>query len=486
MNIITVVVDALRADHVSCYGYSRTTTPNLENLLKDSVLFENCYASTTWTRPSAATLLTGLYPSVHGVHNLADKLPQTIETFPEYLRSSGFRTAAFAPGGNFSASLGFERGFDRFETFDKLSQNLDEAAKSRRKVIKRLSEQKFGADQIVIPAAEDMVHSYLQWLDEDSASDTFALLWLIDTHAPFNPPPEFRIFSQHQQHEKKLSLFSANTKEDAENLINLYDDMILYVDHCLGKLIEILRLQELYDETLIIITSDHGEAFLEHGVAGHGQPPFEELLRVPLMIKFPEARCAGERVDSLVWLGDLKPTILEMAGISVKNNDQGYSLLLSKGNHMQIGDIEKRRKFLYSETLQSGMTRRWLSVQSRGWKYIQLASSPMPPKQLIFRRIRRLLVRGEFWKIIKSPLSFYKKRFSIPTEMLFNLINDPYEKDNVIAKHPEIASTLREHLSNWQAENQKLAQKLRLEANTMTKDEQRVIQDHLRGLGYLE
>lgn len=487
MDIVLIVLDAVRADHLSCYGYSRSTAPNLDRLTLDSVVFEDFYSTAIWTRPSASTILTGLYPGVHGVHTMDDKLPRTIGTLPEYLKAGGFATAAFSPGGNFASALGFGRGFDTFEDFDDLGNRLNKSERFDRKVISQLSRRTLGREKVVLPSSEDMVRESIEWLDSKGGANTFSLLWIIDTHTPYNPPPHYRIFGSDPETEelvKNTLLAPIRTQKDVQTAIDQYDAEILHADDSIGRLMGALKERKKYDDALLIVTSDHGEGFLEHGVAGHEGAPFRELLHAPLVVKFPGSRYAGVRDRNLAWHGDLMPTILEIAGIP-HSAVQGRSLLEDLGN-----DDNRGRKYVYSESKKTEgvFVHHWYSIQSKQWKYMESSKVSPATRQMVQRRIRRLLTfnPGTAVRMIRGFFKSSRVATSSWKAALFDLQDDSLERHDLLAVRPEVAAVLRAELESWKASNEAKRKEQLISPETMTPEEQKLLEDTLRGLGYLE
>ncbi|HZL99846.1 MAG TPA: sulfatase [Planctomycetota bacterium] len=320
-HVIVISIDTLRADHLGCYGYGRPTSPNLDELARESLLFERAYSNSNSTAPSHMTLMTGVLPPVHGVrHREAREPSPALPTLAALFQEAGYETTAFADGGYLTAAFGFARGFGRFES--------------------RL--QRFG----------DKVDEVLAWLEDRPARPNFLFIHTYGVHAPYLPLAEHDLFTDpdydgtlaqrvsalqprrdDRSHAADLEqLMAVFWKERAEfdeldeaQLVGLYDGCIHEVDAGLGRLLEGLDRAGWLDEAWLVVLSDHGEAFREHGTFEHRQL-YQEELHVPLLIRPPGGLEAPLRVADVVSLVDLPATLLELAGLSAPPFAQGRAL----------------------------------------------------------------------------------------------------------------------------------------------------------------
>ncbi|MBK8899832.1 MAG: sulfatase [Anaerolineaceae bacterium] len=480
MHIILYVLDALRADHLGCYGYGRNITPHLDQLAAAGVVFENCFTSTTWTRPVAASILTGAYPTVHQATTRDNMFSVALKRLPEMLKAGGFETAAFNTMGNIAGEVGFSRGFDRY--YD-LFREPGLVAKRHRLNAAREGLLHTAETEIALPLAEDINDYLLPWLAERKAQNTFSFVWSIETHEPYGAPEPFRRYAGpvRQPGEGESDDIRSAGKADRNRLMNLYDDGILYNDHCLGQLVTELKQLGIYDETLFIVVGDHGEAFYEHGFYTHGHPPYEELIHVPLIMKFPGGAYAGQREAALVELIDVAPTVTAVAHLpqsaDTRRFIQGKNLLPLLNN-----EAEQVRTYTFSDTQSLAIHNRYLSVRSREWKYMQIRK-PQRNRQTLRKTVQHVLARGLLWDIVRRPRHFWRSYFRSSNEFLFNLPADPAEQHNALVEHPEIAQQLRQVLEQWLAQNEHLAQQLGDEP--LTYHESEALQKHLEKLGYL-
>ena len=328
-NVILIVIDGLRADHLTPFGYSRDTSPFLDEMAASGVLFENTISQSSGTKTSVASLLTSLYPEAHGVRGVKDVLPDSIRLLPEVLRDHGYRTFAIHGNPWLEERFGFNQGFDEFrfthwykDTFD--AQMVNEQA--------------------------------LQWVDEKQTPPFFLYLHYMDVHSPWKPPGDFDRFGP--------------------EAVDQYDGSILYLDSRLKALYGELTKRGLDENTWIIVTADHGEEFGEHGnyKVGHGLTLYREVLRVPLIFHHGHhghhgQAPAGKRVSRQVRLIDVAPTILELVGIPIPEHLEGVSL---RANVVDADEISGEDLEAFSQVGRNGVAldRDLIAVTTREFKYI--------------------------------------------------------------------------------------------------------------------
>ncbi len=323
--MVVIVVDTLRADHLHCYGYSRLTSPNLDILASQGVLFENAIAPASWTQPSHASMLTGLYSHDH--HAELEPLASRYPTIAEAMLRQGYRTGAFSANVNyFSRIEGFGRGFLRFEDYiggipdlfyrTVLSHAID------RWVVKPLTPGRDPRRR----RAEGINAALLAWIDHDRTKPFFAFLNYFDVHGPYLPPVRFRGRFGNVPLERGYGARGSDRGRDRSRRVDAYDDCIPYADECIGELFRQLQDHGLADNTLFIVASDHGEQFGVHGFGGHGNCLYRQLIRVPLIMRWPGHVPAGVRVARPVSLKDLAATLLDLVGARDKAALPGLSL----------------------------------------------------------------------------------------------------------------------------------------------------------------
>ena len=450
-NVVLVSIDTLGAKHVSAYGYERDTTPNFDRLASEGTLFEHAYTPQFWTMTAHLSMMTGLYPLAHGAAQRRRVSPGAT-ALPTLLRDAGFTTAAFMGTSGFAGpGYGLNKGFDRFET-GTITAELDNEA-------------------------------IFTWLEEQAEQGRatpdhrfFLLTHYYDVHSdflqkvPYSAPEPFQLrylpegLRWHRTGAtallQKLEERGASAKD--RYVINaLHDGGVRYTDEKgLGALLDKLAALDLLDETLLIVTSDHGEEIFEHGAALH-QQPYEETARIPLVMRGPRVP-GGRRVPDLVELGDLMPTILSLLKLPIPAHVQGEDLtplfseagsLARKQAHVD-GMLGAVPPFL--DHKQSALIR---EIDGVRWTYV----NTVQPRDSEQGRVFETHSPGE----------------------LYRLDRDPDQMNDVAAEYPEMALDLEGALLAWYAENEKLGRELgRQEAtkSILTKKQR----DLLRALGYAE
>jgi arylsulfatase A-like enzyme len=323
-NILIYLVDTLRADHLGAYGYELDTSPRIDALAADGVLFENARAQTSWTRTAVVSLFTGLLPQVHGVNRRADALAPSVKTLADRLSEHGYRTAGILTNGNVSENFGLQQGFDEYIQLWERNDHW-----SFHQLSDRVNQRVF------------------RWFDarqenirRDPTNDHPFLLYVhtTDPHGPYTPPEPFysrfaagvdKVVGQI----RNVHDISAGRKVappgTAEDWIRLYDGEIAFNDHNFGLLLDDLKARGLYDSTLIVLTSDHGEEFFEHGGWEHGKTLYDEQLLIPLIVKPPAdwGIAPGQRITAPAHQVDILPTLLDALGIDPGDELDGRSLL---------------------------------------------------------------------------------------------------------------------------------------------------------------
>lgn len=324
-NIILISLDTLRADHLSFYGYPRDTMPNLASIAREGVLFTNFFSPSTYTLPAHMSLFTSQYPSTHGIFSKNDQIVSLrFQTLAELLRSAGYYSVALTDGGFVSSNYGFHQGFDSYRDGGKDSS------------------QGFGIERKITSA--------IKWLEEHGRQKFFLFLHTYEIHDYVNNRDEHRPFYAtdydgrldgsfgnliHPRSEDLRKDFRISA-EDTEYMENLYDGSLRYTDERLGELFAALRDMELYDKTLILITSDHGESFGELHNDGqtvawaHGIAPYESQIHIPLIMKMPATFGATPSiVHDDYSLVDVMPSLADMLRLSPRKQLQGTSWMPS-------------------------------------------------------------------------------------------------------------------------------------------------------------
>lgn len=292
-NVLMFLVDTLRRDHLGCYGYARATSPNIDALAAESVRFERCMAQSSWTKPSVATLLTSTWPQVHGAQDRPDVMRQDLPTLAKALERAGYETQAFFTNINVLPLWGFGNEFARCVDVDSADwQTADDARP--------------------IDAAINAILNA-------KGRPWFLYVHTMGPHDPYAPRAPYDV-----KFESDISGLSERETEVRRSM-DRYDGEIAYTDAQFGRLVQKLKDERLYDNTLIVVVSDHGEEFLDHGGEFHARTLYEEVVGVPLIVKPPAVSAGAAIVPGLVRVIDIAPTILELVGAEAESRFQGES-----------------------------------------------------------------------------------------------------------------------------------------------------------------
>jgi arylsulfatase A-like enzyme len=320
--IILISIDTLRPDFLTCYNpQAGAPTPSMDALAADGILFENAYSAAPWTKPSVTSFMTGLPPVVHGVNNHRVRQPDSLITLAERLASFGFRTAGFGKNTFLTDRLNYQQGFQTYDFFPKGDRDTGFGFGVK------LYYQKISPLLFKLHAnTEQLLDHTLEWIRKNGQDPFFLWLHTHDPHFPLTPPavylagkkPPERIKDSYPKLVRDMpSILKLTDPEEREWVRELYRAEVLYVDDNLGRLWQNLKEEGLYDEALIILTSDHGEELWEHDQFGHGHTLYNELIHVPLIIKLPKSIRSPEplRIMEKVSQLSLFPTILELCQI---------------------------------------------------------------------------------------------------------------------------------------------------------------------------
>jgi arylsulfatase A-like enzyme len=345
-NVVLVSIDSLRADHLGCYGYGRATSPTLDRLADEGVLFENATSSTSWTLPAHASMFTGLPNSAHGLDAPARVLSPERATLAEALQARGYRTAGFWSGPFLHPRFGLGQGFDHYVNcagfaFDSDPRRANDLAH----------------EDVTSPR---LVEEVTRFLDDVGDQPFFLFVHMWDVHYDYIPPPPYDTLFDPDYDGPVDGRGVANALEDLaprdlEHLIALYDGEIAWTDRHLGLMLERLDELGLAGDTVVLVTADHGEEFFEHGLFGHRKTLFEESIAVPLVVRAPGIGRRGLRVAEPVGIVDLAPTILELAGVPPLADVLGRSLVPLLNGHTPdapgvevVSELSRRESLLLS------------------------------------------------------------------------------------------------------------------------------------------
>lgn len=360
-NVIIYLVDALRSDRLGAYGCTRGLSPRLDAMAEQGVVFTDMTAQSSWTKAAVASVFTGIWPRAHGVNGPDDRLPDSLPTIAERLHAAGYRTAAVVANAYVGRPFGFARGFDHFEYL--------EHGRGRSEAI------------------GDRVESWLTALPNDD-SPFFLYVHAIDPHAPYAPPEKFRERFAPDVEDPTVGRVeivrglvlgtvepTAGLKRD---LRVLYDAEVAANDASFGRLLDLLESEGRLEDTLIVFTSDHGEAFGEHGSWTHGLDLYNEVLSVPLVVRLPGGADAGRRVTDPVQHIDLLPTILNRCGVDGAATLPG-AVLLDDDGALRVG--EERAVLAYLDY----WGKHGATVIRDGWKLIEPLSAEFGERRELYR-----------------------------------------------------------------------------------------------------
>jgi len=338
-SIFLAVMDTVRPDHLSCYGYTKKTTPNIDKIAQEGVLFENAFSVAPWSLPAHASMFTGMYPSQHEVLGKNLYLDEEVPTIAEIFSSQGYETLGICRNHWVSSQTGLHRGFKRF--ISSLNPSYLERFSTR-----------LSLDWIIFCLETDVRSMLYNWVyqarvlqetkkwilkSQKMNKPFFIFVNYFEAHTPYDPPQPFKnkfekIHNRETDLKKIRDVFNSRhgfpyitkecevSKEDWEVVKSWYDGGIGCIDFFFGKLLEFIKERGLYDDTFIVITSDHGENFGEHQLANHVFCLYDTLLHVPLIMRYPEHAQEEKRIANLVSNIDVFPTLLSILKIKVKNN----------------------------------------------------------------------------------------------------------------------------------------------------------------------
>lgn len=310
-NILLISIDSLRADHLGCYGYERPTSPAIDALAEEGVVFEEAISQAPWTLPSHASLLTSLYGRTHQTNDISRQLPHGIPTLSGTLSEAGYETSAVVSGTFMQTRFGLNSGFAHYD--DDIAQ----------------FDHRRSHEAVTSPEIQRKAEALLS-----GAQEPFMLfLHYWDVHYDYAPPPPYdtkfdpdytgKVSSKGFLKNKRIE--AGMPAADLDHVVALYDGEIAWVDEHIGRLLATLEATGLDERTIVILTADHGDEFFEHGGKGHSHSLYRELVNVPLIVRGPGVT-AGGRVSTPVELIDIMPTVLELTGVRAPDGLQGRRL----------------------------------------------------------------------------------------------------------------------------------------------------------------
>lgn len=422
-NILIISIDALRRDYISAYSDNYVKTPNLDIFAERGYLFEYSYSNSPWTLPSTMTMCTGQYPSVHGI--AFGKLPADLPTLAQALKGHGYRTEAYTGNGVMKREYGFEKGFDKYlvHTEDdwyypfrntpvgRIAYQIDKKTPSALKIGKQIDSTAWCSDILVerINALHSNDQPYFLWVH------------VMDPHTPLTPPIEYIERPEKEAEELRDFGLSNTFGHDEKNfnikykddLVDLYAAEVRYVDNALKPVLETLNALNVWDDTLIILTADHGEEHFEHGKYGHARTLYDETIAVPLVIHFPDK--GSDVIKNPSSVIDIPTTILSYVGSDKTGLTDGNDLYISLDE-----SIPKNGKYIYAD---------------RTDKDLEACS-----------------VRDDEFLLIHYTLDIEDTEIEKNSWELYRYKQDPYLANNIAKLHPEKISEFRTILLDFKAD----------------------------------
>lgn len=470
-NIVLLVMDTARADRLSCYGENLDTTPYIDELAQDGVIFENVISTSPWTIPSHASLFTGSYARTHGVSWKHPYMDDDLLTLAGFLSGLGYSTYGFSNNPGIGSLTGFARGFDLFvEVWRNSIKNPSLFFKIRFTLSKAMG--------LTDDGAAETNHRVLELLRRHGKRPFFLFVNYIEPHLRYHPPHHFEEryagSGERVRRMKKLDfrllydMLAGKATLDSfekETLRDLYDGEIAYLDSRIGELVQALGKLGLYDKTVFILTSDHGENLGEHNLIDHQFSIHETLLNVPLIIHYPPALPGGVRSTSLAQNVDIFPTVLSLlAEVPGVEGSEQHRILIERARE-QIQGIS------LLDLMKGARKRPFASSEYRSPStYFRELREKHPEAEISHLESDLLSIRSGDYKLIKR---------SDGVRILYDLRQDPREEVNIAESDPELADSLEVLLAHWR---NSLPEKRRREEGSRLDSETK---EKLRALGYI-
>jgi arylsulfatase A-like enzyme len=471
-NILLIVMDTMRSDHLSSYGYEVATSPHIDSLAAEGALFTKVIATAPWTVPTHSSMFTGLYPSSHGAHWEHMYLDGSLKTVAELLHEEGYQTVGFSNNPVVSHATNLSQGFEDFYEMWRNTSRFPTLYSEVKDWLVCLA----GRDDVGAGRTNEMIKG---WIERKHRKDRpfFMFVNYLEVHLTYNPPIHYRKkFLPDSDVVEKMKKVSIRTlyrilleqglggfhlsPEEIRVLEKLYDAEITYLDSRIGELMHYLRSCGILDTTFLILTSDHGENIGEHGLIDHQLNLYDPLLRIPLIMRYPPLVQGGLRVGSLVQSVDVFSTLLEVGGASGRNpgySVQGMNLLEALAGGLQ-------RDYAFAEYMSP---RSQFDTKVRNWVEAKGEVADLSPYD---RRLKT--VRTDTLKYVWS---------SNGKDELYDLSSDPGELENLIGTGHGSPDAMRKKLEEWQRALPKV-----LEGSGEIPEMDRETRDLLKALGYID
>jgi arylsulfatase len=464
--VIVIQADTLRPDHLGLYGHKRDTAPFLKQLASEGAMFKNAYAQAGWTKVSSPSILTGLYPSTHGVTSYNDRLPAAATTIAEVYREAGYATLSLS-------SVMFTGQFTN------LHQGFEE--------LHEASSLQDAGGPFTSKTAREYVDRAAEWIEHHKDEPFFVYLHVFDPHSPYEPRrPYDALWADQAKRDEHIKQREALRKVIADPFMaprgmatreemvkagidpaayiahdrDWYDASIRGLDAEIARLFERLRAAGLDDKTAVVFLSDHGEEFQEHGRMWHGQSTYAEMVRVPLVVRWPGKVTAQTVVEQPVQLIDVMPTLLDFSRLSHPEGIQGQSLtpLIQASPAGSRGTV----------------------AAANGWRQrpVIAEKQPLDPKEFP-NAAESYAIIDDKWKLIHNKV----RPPDVAEFELFDVVTDPFDQVNIADKHPDEVKRLAKALEGWRG----MVTAARLKPDTeaignMTPEQLQ----RLRSLGYIK
>lgn len=431
--VFIIVADTLRYDHIGIYNNKKKCTPNIDLFSKNAVIFNNAFSTSSWTLPAHMSLFTSLFPNSHDINYGNTQLTNKQKTLFEFIQKK-FMTISFCGSAFVSHRYGFARDFNLYYEVLREAENMF--------------------------ASKSLFDKAMNYIPKVKNKHTLLFLHTYQTHTPYNPENEItkKYFKQKLKWKKfstikflksgkKVEIFKKTSKEDLEEIIKIYDAGVFTFDYRFGEFIKFLKKKNIYHNSTIILLSDHGEEFKDHEGWEHGHSLYNELIKIPLLVKFPNNKFSGLKVDKIVSIVDILPTILELYDINLKGNIKidGISLLKT------IKNYQKKRKIIS-----------YLAPYALRNKI---------PKKIAIISDKLKMIYNE--KMKPTDFNFFSDPPpKIPVYELYDIFKDPLEKIN-------LAQKLKSEL------NKMIEFKNRLKFKTGRKGYHKELKKDLKTLGYI-
>ncbi len=403
-NVVFVLVDTLAARHLGAYGATNSPSPNIDKLASGSVLFERAYSPAPWTKPAVASIFTGVMPSTHGVLSIDDILGSEEKTLAEYFKENNFSTAGFVTHTLISPELGYAQGFDSYETIP------------------------FKGNVHNVVSSEKVTNMAIQWMknqNRDQKNPFLLFVHYFDPHNNYHQHPDFDRTSWYNGPLKSgmdirelRNKIPEMTPDDIRFLKGLYDEEIGFTDRNIGRLLSTLDELEIADDTIVVLTADHGEEFLDHGAIGHSRTLYDELIHVPLIVKIP-GQSKPQKIKEPVSTMDLLPTLLDLFSFKGDSKLQGVSLRaaltagVGQGGRDIYSEVDFRSSAIkaYKIGLIQDNFKVVLDKTDSSLELFNLSSDPKEQKNLNTIETERL---SNMSKLVREYQAKYQSDFEIP------------------------------------------------------------------------